>query len=251
MKTSSSSIPVKAALCLAIMGILFTACPSSNQSKKTQTDEDGFQLIFDGKSLDTWDYNPTYWRVEDGVMIGEVTPETLLKRNTFIIKKDLIVRDFELKVDYRVSERGNSGISYRNVPDTVPFALKGYQADIDGRNFYSGQNYEERGRQFLALRGQTVVIDANHTSPTSEMVRAADLANDSLSRYIKANDWNEYHIIAKGNRLQHYINGVLMSDVTDNDVENRRMSGVLGVQVHVGPPMKIEYKNFKIKTINP
>jgi hypothetical protein len=77
-------------------------------------------------------------------------------------------------------------------------------------------------------------------------VGAIDFRNDPLIQSIKQNDWNEYHIIAKGNRLQHYINGVLMSDVTDNDTANRKLSGVLGVQVHVGPPMKVEYKNFRI-----
>lgn len=245
MKTASFLIICRVLLCLVITNVLFTGCPSSAPS----TGSEGFQPVFDGNTLDGWDYDTRYWRVEDSVIIGEVTPETILKRNTFLIKKDLVLADFELKVDFRVSGQGNSGISYRNELDTVPYTMKGYQADIDGRNRYTGQNYEERGRQFLALRGQTAVIDTGHVSPTSEMIRAANLPNDSLSRYIRANDWNEYHIIAKGNRLQHYINGVLMSDVTDNDEANRRMSGLLGVQVHVGPPMKIEYKNFMIKQL--
>jgi hypothetical protein len=207
-----------------------------------------YQPVFDGKSLDGWEYDPVYWRAENGCMVGEVTPSTILSRNTFIIKKDLILKDFELKVDFRISEGGNSGVSYRNelVPD-VPYALKGYQADIDGKNQYTGQNYEERGRQFLALRGQTTVIDSLYQSPSHQSVGAIDFQSDPLNQYIKKKDWNEYHIIAKGNRLQHYINGVLMSDVTDNDMANRKLSGLLGVQVHVGPPMTVEYKNFKIK----
>ncbi len=72
---------------------------------------------------------------------------------------------------------------------------------------------------------------------------------DSLKKGIKANEWNECHIIAKGNRLQHYINGVLMSDVTDNDTVNRKLKGLLGVQVHVGPPMRIEYRDFRLKRL--
>jgi hypothetical protein len=55
--------------------------------------------------------------------------------------------------------------------------------------------------------------------------------------------------VVKGNRMQHYVNGVLMSDVTDNDAVNRKMSGLLGVQVHVGPPMKVEYRNMRLKTL--
>ena len=70
---------------------------------------------------------------------------------------------------------------------------------------------------------------------------------DSLQNFIKSEDWNEVHLVVKGNRLMHYVNGVLMSDVTDNDAVNRKMKGLLGVQVHVGPPMKVEYRNIKLK----
>ena len=73
--------------------------------------------------------------------------------------------------------------------------------------------------------------------------------SDSLKTKIKAEDWNEAHLIIKGNRLQHYINGILMSDVTDNDLVNRKLSGKLGVQVHVGPPMKVEYRNIRLKNL--
>jgi len=215
-----------------------------------RADAEGFVSVFNGRNLRGWEYDPVYWRAADGVMIGEITPETVVRRNTFIYKKNLILRDFELKVEFRVSERGNSGVSYRNaLVDTLPWALTGYQADIDGANRYTGQNYEERGRQFLALRGQTTVIRPGHTSPTSAEIRALNPQNDSLSRVIRPGDWNEYHIVARGNHLQHYINGVLMSDVTDDDPAARRMEGLLGVQVHVGPPMTIEYRNFRVKEL--
>jgi hypothetical protein len=55
--------------------------------------------------------------------------------------------------------------------------------------------------------------------------------------------------VAKGNRLQHYINGVLISDVIDNDPINAKSAGLIGVQVHVGPPMKVEYRNIMLKVI--
>ncbi len=72
---------------------------------------------------------------------------------------------------------------------------------------------------------------------------------DSLKSHIKSGDWNEVHLVIKGNRLQHFVNGVLMSDVTDNDTANRKMKGLLGVQVHVGPPMKVEYRNIRLKKL--
>ena len=88
-----------------------------------------------------------------------MTPETLLKRNTFLIWRGGITSNFELKVEYRISKDGNSGINYRSEElKDIPYTLKGYQADIDGANQYTGQNYEERGRCILAFRGQQVML---------------------------------------------------------------------------------------------
>src|SRR5262249_7119844 len=143
-------------LILLLMAVSAPQCTFAQQVYPTaaKQDETGFVSIFDGKSLDGWEGDPTYWRVEDGCLVGEVTPETLLKRNSFIIWRGGKPGDFELKADFRISEGGNSGINYRSeeVADT-PFALRGYQFDIDGANRYTGQNYEERGRTFLAQRG--------------------------------------------------------------------------------------------------
>lgn len=203
----------------------------------------GFKKIFDGKSLNGWEGDSTYWKVESGNLVGEVTPATILKRNSFIIWRGGLTNDFELKVEYRITPGGNSGINYRSEEvEGLPFALKGYQADIDGANKYTGQNYEERGRTFLALRGQEVVLNTGQKPSIKRQIGQAD----SLKSFID-DGWNEYHLVVRGNRLQHYINGILMSDVTDKDTVNRKMSGVLGVQVHVGPPMKVEYRNFRLK----
>jgi len=234
----------------------------AEQSAKTDADEDGFVSIFDGKSLEGWKGDTAYWSVADGSLVGQITPETLLKTNSFIIWQGGNTEDFELKTEFRITESGNSGINYRSEQLTdIPNALRGYQADIDGRNNYTGQNYEERKRTTLAYRGEIVTINAQPNAEQEGSLRAHVKNNawtmrevtgslgssDSLKSLIKANDWNTCHIIAKGNRLQHYINGVLMSDVTDNDEVNRKMSGLLGVQVHVGPPMKVEYRNIRLK----
>lgn len=97
----------------------------------------------------------------------------------------------------------------------------------------------------MALRGQKVVIDK-----TGEIkITGALGTKDSLNTFVRRNDWNEFHLIVKGNRMQHFINNVLMSDVTDEDEQHRTFEGFIGVQVHVGPPMKVEYKNFRLKTL--
>ncbi|HEX5221909.1 MAG TPA: DUF1080 domain-containing protein [Verrucomicrobiae bacterium] len=211
-------------------------------------DETGFEQIFDGKTLNGWEGDPKYWRVENGCLVGEVTPETLLKQNSFIIWRGGTARDFELKVEYRVSARGNSGINYRSVPWTnSPFALRGYQSDIDGANKYTGQNYEEKGRTFLALRGDISRVDGDGKSRIIGSVGN----KDALAAFLKNEDWNAVHLIGRGNTMIHMVNGHVMSIVVDDDVERRKFDGLLGVQVHVGPPMKIEYRNFRLKKLSP
>jgi hypothetical protein len=232
-------------LTVILMGFNVLLLAQSSEVEKRGNDK-GFVSLFNGINLNGWQGDSTYWRVEDKCLVGEVTPTTLLNRNSFIIWQGKMPDDFELKVNYRISARGNSGINYRSAVVTdVPFALKGYQADIDGEDNWSGQNYEERGREFLALRGQKVSIEDNdHVILMDTLGTKQD-----LQEYIRKEEWNEYHLIIKGNRMRHYINGMLMSDVTDNDLANRSFSGLLGVQVHVGPPMKIEYRDFKVKKL--
>lgn len=219
-----------------------------------QKRKDRFVSIFDGKTLNGWECDTAYWRVENGILIGEITPEKLLKSNTFITWRNGEPADFELKLQFKISIKGNSGVNYRSVQvEGVPFALKGYQADIDGMNRYTGQNYEERGRTTLAYRGQNTIVNSatntetikNNAWVNTKIMK--ELKRDSLQRFIKAEEWNELHLIIKGNRLQHYVNGVLMSDVTDNDPVNRKEQGRLGMQLHVGPPMRVEFKNILLK----
>src|SRR5207249_10714006 len=204
--------------------------------------------IFDGKTLSGWDGDPKYWRVSDGAMVGEITPETTIKSNTFIIWRGGAPADFELKVDYRITSGGNSGINYRSivVPDKVTpgnkFAMRGYQCDIDGQNRYTGNNYEEKGRLFLAVRGQVTHV----TGTRAPAVLAALGENKELGALI-ANDWNSVHLTARGNILMHSVNGHLMAIVIDDDIPNRTLKGLIGVQVHVGGPMKVEYRNWRLK----
>ena len=125
-------------------------------------EEVGFHQIFDGKTLKGWDCDPDFWRVEAGVMVGETTATHQPPQNIFCIWRDGKPADFELKVEYRMTgaPSGNSGVQYRSVelPDVAKWVMKGYQADIDAQQRYTGQIYEERGRAFLALRGQMTHI---------------------------------------------------------------------------------------------
>jgi len=256
--------------CIIAIVLMLTSCQEKPKEKVTDTaqeevvQDEGFVSIFDGKTLNNWDGDPSYWSVENGNLVGEITPETLLSANTFIIYKGGNPANFELKAEFKISENGNSGINYRSDQlDTIPFALRGYQADIDGKNRYTGQNYEERKRTTLAYRGEKAEIatQENHDEPGSLPANVERNAwknrtileslghMDSLKTKIKSNEWNEIHLVVKGTRMQHFVNGILMSEVVDNDSVNRKSSGKLGMQVHVGPPMKVEYRNIKLKQL--
>lgn len=249
---------------LLVYIVLVSGC-NNNTTGKTNTADSAtsdFVEIFDGKTLNGWDGDTTYWSVEDGNLVGKITPTTLLKTNSFIIWQGGRPADFELTLEFRISKDGNSGINYRSEQLTdISHALRGYQADIDGANNYTGQNYEERKRTTLAYRGEVATINPFDSSKGSFENNLKDNAwlnrtvtgslgsSDSLKAKIKAEGWNTCHLVIKGNRLQHYINDILMSDVTDNDTANGKAEGLLGVQVHVGPPMKVEYRKIMLKKL--
>lgn len=211
-------------------------------------DEPGFQPIFDGRTLSGWEGDATFWRVEGGAIVGEITPETVIASNTFLVWRGGQPTDFELKLEYRITPEGNSGVNYRSaiVPDPVTpanrFAMRGYQFDLDGRKRYVGNNYEEKGRLFLAVRGQvTRVVGARPPVLVSSFGDADTLAS------VATNAWNTVHISARGQTLMHALNGQLMSVVIDDDAPNRPADGLIGVQVHTGPPMTVEYRNIRLK----
>jgi len=236
------------ALAPAAVMLAFVSSTSAQQRLPiiATTDVAGFDSIFDGATLNGWEGDPKYWRVEMGCLVGEVTPETLLTNNSFIIWRGGTAADFELKLQYRISAKGNSGVNYRSEMWTnAPFALRGYQADIDGAQRYTGQNYEEKGRTFLALRGDISRVDADGKA------RVVGSVGDktALASFIRNEDWNEYHIIARGNVLIHELNGQVLSVVVDDDPAGRRSDGLIGVQVHVGPPMKVEFRDIRLKKL--
>lgn len=213
----------------------------------TAADNEGFKSIFDGKTLNNWDGNPKFWRVEEGSLVGETTPDNPTQGNTFIIWRGGETADFELKLEYKI-ESGNSGIQYRSfeVPNEK-WVVGGYQADMEAGDTWSGIMYGERYRGILAKRGDKTVIGDDHKP---EVVGSVGDPNEIGSK-IKKNDWNEYHIIAKGYHFIHKINGVTTCEVTDEDKEMRRASGILALQLHAGPPMKVHFRNIRLKQLEP
>ena len=209
-------------------------------------DDTGFVPIFDGKTLSGWDGDTTFWRVDNGEIVGETSPEKVVKQNNFLIWRGGTVRDFELKLEFRISGT-NSGIQYRSteLPNVGKWVLKGYQADIDFGGLYAGNIHDERGRgptsggAVLSRRGHvTRIVDG----PVFKVVGA--IGDPTLLRGVmNVNDWNRYHIIARGPVLMQFVNNQLMSVVLDEDSKNFSADGVIGFQMHTGPPFTIRYRN--------
>lgn len=246
-----------------IMGLwIFSSCSQTDHTLEGEIAKSGkFVSIFDGKSLEGWVGDEPYWRVVNGAIHGEITPETLIDKNRFLIYQGDIPSDFELKLDYRISEQGNSGVNYRSdVVEGIDFhALKGYQFDLDGANNLTGSNYEERIRSTLAQIGEQTELPVPDDPEsleyrvknfwTARKVLGSLGSREDLTSRIRKGDWNEVHLVVSGFQMEHYVNGVLISQVLDNDSVNRRSDGMLGVQVHIGPPMTVEYRNICIKEI--
>ncbi len=214
----------------------------AQEAKRTVTEAersiDG-QSIFDGSTLKGWSGLQENWRVEDGAITGENFEKSPIGHNTFLVF-DRPVKDFELKADFKISG-GNSGIQYRSkLIDKEKFIVGGYQADIDSNERFTGINYEERGRGILVERGDIVRIESD--GQRSRIGTTGD--PKALISKVNATDWNTYRIVAKGMLLQHFINDVLMSEIDDRETDKRAAEGIIALQLHAGPPMKIQFKNL-------
>jgi len=221
----------------------------------------GFTSLFDGKNLEGWDGDPRFWRIENGTIVGETKEGNLADKNTFLIYRGKEFADFELHFSYRVTGY-NSGVQYRSV-DQGDWNVSGYQCDFEDRwhevkgkpdpsfiDEYSGMFFDEGGRMFLGQRGDVVIVRTNPDAPGKSLVEKIGSVGDPviLEKHIhRGQQWNEMVVIAKGYQFTHMINGHVMAIGIDENVENRRASGIFAFQLHSGPPMKIELKDIHVR----
>lgn len=205
------------------------------------TPPEGFKAAFNGRDLAGWGGDTKSWSVEDGCLTGRA--DGTLKHNRFLIWQGGPIRNFELRVKVKVTPGGNSGLQYRGTerPDLGETVVTGYQCDVVAdRPDYDGMLYEERGRRILAHSGEKVVID-----PKGQPW--------AVGRFpLKAfppGEWHEYRVLVEGNHHRHWIDGHPTVDLIDLDEAGRKLEGVLAVQVHVGPPMTIQYRDFFLKPL--
>ena len=218
--------------------------------------------LFNGKDLSGWEGNKALWSVEDGAITGKTAPspdnpqKSTLRHNTFLVWKEGKLENFELRFKYRIpTASGNSGAQYRSLfveEGADGPIISGYQADFEAGTKYSGILYEERGRGILALRSQQVKVvpDAENAEKHKVEVTGSLGDSDAIQASIKQGDWNDYLIVAKGNHLQHFINGKQTVDVLDEQLK-ARTEGFLALQMHAGPPMTVQFKDIVLKELPP
>ncbi len=212
---------------------------------KGACDENGFVSIFNGKNLDGWDGDPQFWSVEDGAIVGQTTRDKKAKSNTFCVWRDGKVEDFILKVKFRI-RNGNSGIQYRS-KESKKWRVSGYQAEIDNQLGDVGEMYDEGGRGHTVPRvGEFVVI--NKQGKRESTCPAADVKQLKKDEYYKPKQWNDYTIIARGNHIVQKVNGHITCELIDNDPRAAR-EGIVAFQIHRGAPMKVEFKDIRLKRL--
>ena len=233
---------IASSLPLAAMPVSAQAPPvSASTEDAAKPGPDGMVTLFNGRDLTGWKGDPQYWSVQDGALTG-VTDGTL-KMNRFITWTGGRVRNFDLTVKVKVTAGGNSGLQYRSVmvPETGPDILKGYQCDVVANpSEYNGMLYEEKGRRILCYSGQKVIVAPDGQPWITGMMPVQKFAPD---------EWHEFRVRVLANHHQHWIDGYMTADVIDLDEKGRALEGVFGTQVHVGPPMRIQYKDFKMKQL--
>lgn len=241
MKLSPKSI-------VLLLVVLMTIVPvNAKQAKQPKPDKEGFVPIFDGKTLTGWTPRAEgFWTVENEAITGQTTKEHPAPTNQFITWTQGTVEDFELKLSFRFTglPSANGGIQIRSRVREDGHVV-GYQADMNKKGQYIGMLYDEGGRGILAPRGKKVTVNAQGKKTETPLAHA-----ESLEGTNRDNDWNDYHIIAKGNRIVLKVNGLVTSRLIDNQEAERELSGVIAFQLHQGPPMKVEYKDIRLKRLS-
>lgn len=213
-------------------------------------------ILFNGKDLTGWKGVEGFWSVKDGAITGTTTPDNPAKKNTFLVWQDGKPGDFVLTFKYRLLDANgegkgyaNSGVQYRSeVLEEEYSVVGGYQADMELGKKWSGILYEEKGRGILAKRGQKVVIEDGADAKKAKITVAGETTpSDEVQAGIKQGEWNDYKVVAKGNVVEHWINGKLSVHVTDNSSVAPK-EGVIALQLHQGKPMTAQFKDLVLVT---
>ena len=216
---------------------------------------DGWVTLFNGKDLTGWEGLEGFWSVVDGAIQCAETKEGSKQTNLILLcSKDNPEKfaDFELRYAWKmVTPAGNSGVQIRGKIDNAKMLhVGGYQADIDAGNGYTGIIYDEGGvaggRGVMSKRGEKTVWDAENKRSATPL----DKNDAEIKKAIKpVGEWNECVVRAEGNHIVYSINGQVTTEMID-DSPKACKSGVIGLQMHGGFTMTIQFKDLKIKFLD-
>ena len=238
---------------LAVLGLSCNVL-AADAARTAPAEPSGMQTLFTGKDLSGWDGDPRLWSVKDGLLRGETTAENPAMGNTFVIWKAGTVKDFDLRLSFRMNASNNSGIQYRSrhITDSSAknkWVVRGYQHELRNETklpTVSGFIYDEGGK-----RGRICLVGEQVTwEPDGKTVVRADLIDqEGFEKLFKLDDWNDVVIMAQGNHIQHYMNNRLIVDFTDNEPQLALREGIVALQLHAGKPMWVEFKNIRLKEL--
>ncbi len=196
---------------------LMAAClafPLTKEEKK-----EGFKPIFNGKNLNGWDGDPRLWKVEKGILVGS-TDGNKIAGNTFLISEKEY-GDFELRLQIKLRNH-NTGVQFRSEKIMPGWVVKGLQADAAEGNWW-GSIYDEKGKRGVIVNGW----------------------KGKGEKVVKANDWNDVTIYCKGDEIRVTLNGTVTAELKDS----AKLSGILGLQLHAGPDMRVEFRDVRLKEL--
>lgn len=238
----------------ATFPLLFAALPLlADEPTKLPTASSEMTSLFNGKDLTGWDGDPRLWSVKEGVIHGETTAENAANGNTFLIWQEGETKDFELRLSFRCNATNNSGVQYRSRHITEgkvrnPWVMRGYQHEIRNEENLpnvSGFIYDEGGKRGrICLVGEKATWGDDGKKVESKLIDAAE-----YKALFNVDQWNEIAIIAKGNHVQHYMNGRLVLDFTDATPKFALLDGKLALQLHAGKPMWVEFKDIRFREL--
>lgn len=224
---------MKSALTIASLAALLFLCAAN------PTDEDGFVSMFNGKDLAGWEGKPGGWWVEDGAITSESTPEKPCVKHHYLYWRVAKPADFVMRFKYKLVG-GNSGVQFRS-EERPDYDTWGYQADMEAGTDWTGCLFQH-DRGGVVMRGKQAVIAEDGTRTETEFADPA-----GLQKLINQDDWNDYEIVARGSHVTLSINGKRMCEVDDRDAKWACKEGIIALQMHPGPPMKVQFKDLRIK----
>lgn len=213
---------------LLLLALLLPGCNTNTATADdADSDDDGFVALFDGETLDGWETTSEWFRIEDGAIVGGSLDKPVTA-TTFLATTETYY-NFELRYQLLMKgtrERANGGVQFRSARNEDGVGAIGYQADA-GQDYW-GLIYDEGRRHALLTEhpeGFSIDDDINH------------------------GDWNDFVVRAEDGHLRVWVNGILVSDYTEEDADIAAVSGFIAVQAHAGPPSEIWYRDLRIKAL--